>query len=124
LLGAQYADYYRRAKIEETVYELLTEQYELAKVQEAKETPSVKALDPAGIPEKRSFPPRLVIVSLGTFLVLGFSMVWVLGSARWEAVDPKDPRKVFVQEVAGTLIARTRWASRNGNASESSAQGN
>src|SRR6266478_4709071 len=47
LLGAKYADYYRRAKIQETVYELLTEQYELAKVQEAKETPSVKVLDPA-----------------------------------------------------------------------------
>src|SRR6266566_2528782 len=36
LLGAKYADYYRRAKIQETVFELLTEQYELAKVQEAK----------------------------------------------------------------------------------------
>ncbi len=40
LLGAKYAEYYRRAKIQETVYELLTGQYELAKVQEAKETPS------------------------------------------------------------------------------------
>ena len=47
LLGAKYADYYRRTKIQETVFELLTEQYELAKVQEAKETPSVKVLDPA-----------------------------------------------------------------------------
>ncbi len=51
LLGAKYADFYRRAKIQETVYELLTEQYELAKVQEAKETPSVKVLDPAKIPD-------------------------------------------------------------------------
>src|SRR5262249_31591305 len=39
LLGAKYADHYRRAKIQETVFELLTEQYELAKVEEAKETP-------------------------------------------------------------------------------------
>ena len=39
LLGAKYSDYYRRAKIQETVFELLTEQYELAKIQEAKETP-------------------------------------------------------------------------------------
>jgi len=36
LLGAKYADYYRRAKIQETVFELLTEQYELAKVQEVR----------------------------------------------------------------------------------------
>ena len=114
LLGAKYADYYRRAKIQETVYELLTEQSELAKVQEAKETPSVKVLDPARIPEKKSFPPRLVIMFLGTFLTFALSMVWVLGSARWEEADPQDPRKVLLQEVAGTLKARMPWVSRNG----------
>ncbi len=47
LLGVTYADLYRQTKIQETVYELLTQQYELAKVQEAKEIPSVKVLDPA-----------------------------------------------------------------------------
>jgi uncharacterized protein involved in exopolysaccharide biosynthesis len=119
LLGAKYADYYRRAKIQETVYELLTEQYELAKVQEAKETPSVKVLDPGTIPEKKSFPPRLVIMFLGTFLVSAMSVVWVLGSTRWEEVDSQDPRKIFVQEVAGSLGARMLWASRNGHARES-----
>jgi uncharacterized protein involved in exopolysaccharide biosynthesis len=122
LLGAKYADYYRRAKIQETVYELLTEQYELAKVQEAKETPSVKVLDPARIPEKKSFPPRLVIVLLGTFLVSALSVVWVLGAARWEEVDSQDPRKVFVQEVAGVLKARMPRASRNGDAPDASGQ--
>ena len=113
LLGAKYADYYRRAKIQETVYELLTEQYELAKVQEAKETPSVKVLDPARIPEKKSFPPRSVIMFLGTFLTFALSIVWVLGSAHWEEVDPQDPRKVFAEEVAGALKARMPWAPRN-----------
>src|SRR4029077_8422008 len=122
LLGAKYADYYRRAKIQETVYELLTEQYELAKVQEAKETPSVKVLDPARIPERKSFPPRLVIMLLGTFLVSASSVVWVLGAARWEEIDPQDPRKVFAEEVAGTLKARMPWASGNGNAPELRAQ--
>jgi capsule polysaccharide export protein KpsE/RkpR len=114
LLGAKYADYYRRAKIQETVFELLTEQYELAKVQEAKETPSVKVLDPARIPEKKSSPPRLVIMFLGTFLVSAISVVWVLAAARWEEVDPQDPRKILLHEVTGTLKARVPWASRNG----------
>jgi len=122
LLGAKYGDYYRRAKIQETVYELLTGQYELAKVQEAKETPSVKVLDPARIPEKKSFPPRLVIMFLGTFLACAISVLWVLGSARWEEVDPQDPRKVLVQEVAGALKSRTPWASRNGNDPDLSAE--
>jgi uncharacterized protein involved in exopolysaccharide biosynthesis len=114
LLGAKYADHYRRAKIQETVYELLTEQYELAKVQEAKETPSVKVLDPGRIPEKKSFPPRLVIMFLGTFLACAVSMVWVLGSARWAEVDAADPRKVLAKEVVGTLKARIPWTHSNG----------
>ncbi len=122
LLGAKYADYYRRAKIQETVYELLTEQYELAKVQEVKETPSVKVLDPARIPEKKSFPPRLAIMFLGTFLVCAVSMVWVLGSARWDEVDAGDPRKLLALEVVGAVKARIPWASRNGNAAEPSTQ--
>ncbi|HET7208141.1 MAG TPA: Wzz/FepE/Etk N-terminal domain-containing protein [Terriglobales bacterium] len=120
LLGAKYADYYRRAKIQETVFELLTEQYELAKVQEAKETPSVKVLDPGTVPEKKSFPPRLLIMFLGTFLAGSLCVVWVVGADRWNQADPRDPRKMLAQEVAATLKARTRWASRNGAGAESS----
>jgi len=123
LLGAKYGDYYRRAKIQETVFELLTQQYELAKVQEAKETPSVKILDPAGIPEKKSFPPRLVIMFLGTFLALALSVVWVMGSARWEATDALDPRKALLTEIGGTLKANMPWASRNGHTTDLNLQG-
>ncbi len=103
LLGVKYADYYRRAKIEETVYELLTEQYELAKVQEAKETPSVKVLDPAKVPEKKSYPPRLVIILGGTLLTIGLCVVWVVGAKYWEEGDPGDPRRILAQEIAATF---------------------
>jgi uncharacterized protein involved in exopolysaccharide biosynthesis len=122
LLGAQYADYYRQAKIQETVYELLTEQYELAKVEEAKETPSVKVLDPGRIPEKKSFPPRLLMVFLGTFLVVTSSVIWMFGAKRWDDADPNDPRKILAQEVITTLRARAPWAgSQNGDAPSSGA---
>jgi uncharacterized protein involved in exopolysaccharide biosynthesis len=122
LLGVKYADHYRHAKIQETVYELLTEQYELAKVEEAKETPSVKVLDPARVPEWKSSPPRLLLMLLGTFFVFGFSVVWVLGSTHWKEVDPQDPRKIFFQEVAATLKAQAPWASQNGNGAGSRVQ--
>ena len=122
LLGVKYADYYRHAKIQETVYELLTQQYELAKVEEAKETPSVRVLDPARIPERKSFPPRLLIIFLGTFMIFAFSLVWVLGSTGWDEVDPVDPRKILLQEVAGTLRAEAPWASQNGDAPRSTVQ--
>ena len=119
LLGAKYADYYRRAKIQETVFELLTEQYELAKVEEVKETPSVKVLDPALKPERKSFPPRLLIMFLGTFLALSVCVVGVVGSNQWKNADPADPRKILAQEVFATLKAQTHWVSRNGNAFDS-----
>jgi uncharacterized protein involved in exopolysaccharide biosynthesis len=122
LLGVKYAEYYRQAKIQETVYELLTQQFELAKVEEAKETPSVKVLDPARIPEWKSSPPRLVIVLLGTSLVLCCCVVWLLGSTRWKEVDPQDPRKIFAQEVARTLKAQAPWASQNGHGPGSTMQ--
>lgn len=114
LLGVKYSDYYRRAKIQETVYELLTQQCELAKVEEAKETPSVKVLDPGTIPEKKSFPPRLSIMLMGAFLGFASSVVWVLGSTRWNEVDPNDPRKILVHEISETLKAQVPWASQNG----------
>jgi capsule polysaccharide export protein KpsE/RkpR len=114
LLGVTYADLYRRTKIQEVVYETLTQQYELAKVQEAKEIPTVKVLDAANVPEKKSFPPRPLIMFLGTFLSLAFGVVWVLGSTRWAEADPQDPRKVFAQEVLTTLKAQKPWGSQNG----------
>lgn len=109
LLAAKYSDYYRRAKIQETVFELLTQQYELAKVQEAKETPSVKVLDPGRVPEKESSPPRLLIMLLGTLLAFSVSLVSVLRANQWQQADPTDPRKTLAQEVVATVKTRLPW---------------
>jgi len=106
LLGVTYADLYRQNKIQETVYELLTQQYELAKVQEAKEIPTVKVLDAALVPTKKSFPPRSVIVMLGTMLGIAFAMTWIVGKAKWDAIDPDEPRKALATEVFTTVRAR------------------
>ena len=67
VLGYTYYDLYREAKIRETVYEFLTQQYELAKVQEAKELPTVRVMDPAVKPERKSAPRRTLIVGLSVF---------------------------------------------------------
>jgi uncharacterized protein involved in exopolysaccharide biosynthesis len=113
LLGVTYADLYRKTKVEEAVLETLTQEYELAKVQEAKEIPTVKVLDPPNLPDKKSFPPRTLIVLLGTVLAVSLGATWVFGSALWEAVDPADPRRVLAREVFGTAKAALPWASRS-----------
>jgi uncharacterized protein involved in exopolysaccharide biosynthesis len=114
LLGVTYAELYRNNKIQETVFELLTQQCELAKVQEAKETPSVKVLDGAKLPEKKSFPSRLLIMFLGGFLSLMMGAVWVLGKAGWESLDPAHPGKLLAQDTYTTIKADLGLASGNG----------
>jgi hypothetical protein len=105
LLGVTYADLFRQTKIQETVYELLTQQYELAKVQEAKEVPSVKVLDAAVVPSKKSFPPRGLLTVVGTTTALLVVCAWILIRQAWQEMDPQDPGKQFAVEIAGTLRA-------------------
>jgi capsule polysaccharide export protein KpsE/RkpR len=103
LLGVTYADLYRKTKVEETVFEILTQQYELAKVQEAKEIPSAKVLDPPDIPEKKVFPPRTVLTILGTIFALALGAFWVLGKDNWEKTDPEDPGKILVLNMVRSV---------------------
>jgi capsule polysaccharide export protein KpsE/RkpR len=115
LLGVTYADLYRRVQIQEAVYEALTQQFELAKVQEAKETPSVKVLDPATVPERKSFPPRLLIMFLCTFVAGLAAGVFLIARDCWVAVDPDNAGKILAQEVFQSLNAAMPWSSPNGS---------
>jgi uncharacterized protein involved in exopolysaccharide biosynthesis len=118
-LGVGYADRYRNTRVQEVVFTTLTQQYELAKVQEAKETPSVKVLDPPDVPTKKSFPPRLLIIILGTMLTVAGSVWWVLGKESWDQTSPEDPQKVLAQEVMHAVRARMPWVATNGAGSGS-----
>lgn len=94
MLDNTYYDLARQAKINETVYEVLTKQYELAKVEEAKEIPTIKVLDEPLVPERKSWPPRLLIVVLGTIVAFCFAVTWIVGRDSWEALDSHNAYKV------------------------------
>jgi capsule polysaccharide export protein KpsE/RkpR len=78
LLGAVYADLYRKVTIEEALYETLSKQYELARVEEAKEIPPVRVLGSPTYPEKKSAPRRSIIVVLGAALACFGCAMWIL----------------------------------------------
>lgn len=118
LLGVTYADLYRRTRVEEAVYESLTKEYELAKVQEVKEIPTVKVLDHPNIPEKKSFPPRLLITLFGTVFSLAFASAWVIGKTAWDETDSNDPRKALAREVITTVKVHLPQFSRNGSGNQ------
>jgi capsule polysaccharide export protein KpsE/RkpR len=115
LLGVPYADLYRKTSVQEALFEMLTQKYELAKVQEAKELPVVKVLDLPRVPEKKSFPPRTVLTLLGTVLAFACGITWMLGRNAWEQADPDDPGKVLARDVFDTVKTAIPWRSRNGH---------
>lgn len=115
LLGVSYADLYRKMKVEEAVFESLTQEYELAKVEEAKETPSVKVLDAPDIPERKSYPHRFLIIVFGTMVGGVLGVAWVLAKGSWEATDPTDPRKTLSVEVWSDVSRALHWTSTNGS---------
>jgi capsule polysaccharide export protein KpsE/RkpR len=103
LLGVAYYDLYRRVKVQEAVYEILTKQYELAKVQEAREIPTVKVLDKAGLAEKRSFPPRLLLIVLGNFVTFLFIAFRLSAENVWRKLDVNDRRRTLASEIRDTI---------------------
>jgi capsule polysaccharide export protein KpsE/RkpR len=115
LLGVTWTDLYRRVKVQEAVFETLTQQYELAKVEEAKEMPTVKVLDAPDVPEKKSWPPRILIIASGALLSLLVAVGWVVGAAKWHQIDPQDPGKALAEEVVATVKSKRPWLRRNGS---------
>jgi uncharacterized protein involved in exopolysaccharide biosynthesis len=81
VLGLTYNKLYRKVTMEETLYETLTKQYELAKVQEAEEIPQIKVLDAPDVPEHRSSSHRLAIILVGTWLSLLVGALWIIVSS-------------------------------------------
>ncbi len=72
-VSLEYVRLLRDVKVQEAVYELLTQQYEHAKIMELKDTPTVQVLDRASPPEKKTSPKRSRIVIMAAIfsLILG-----------------------------------------------------
>jgi len=75
-LALRYARLLREAKVQQTLYELLTQQYEMARIQEAKDTPTVQVLDEAKVPELKSKPSKRQIVMLSA-ITAGFFAIFL-----------------------------------------------
>ena len=66
----------RDLKYHQMLYELLAKQYEVARLDEAKDPPIIQVLDPAIDPERRTWPRRTLILLLTTFLAFMGSVLW------------------------------------------------
>lgn len=102
-LAVPFADLYRQVRVQETVYELLTQQYEMARIEEARNVPVVSVIDAPGIPEKKVFPPRLLMALLLTSIAFGIASTFILIRDRWTTVSSIDPRKSLALEMMESI---------------------
>jgi hypothetical protein len=70
----------------------------MARIQEAKEIPSVKVLDPASTPERKS-PSWLFIIFAGTFLGTLLACMGYFLKNWWDRWDQDDPRRMLISQV-------------------------
>jgi capsule polysaccharide export protein KpsE/RkpR len=108
-LGLTYSDLQRKMSVEEALWEALTRQYEAARVQEAKEIPTVRVLDVANIPQHKSAPARASIVMLGGMLSLFAACILVFVISFWEKMGTLDEPKKLLTEIVGTTLNSLQW---------------
>jgi len=95
-LGLEYARKMRDLKTQEALFEQLTKQYELAKLNEAKDSSSLQVLDEALPPEDKVRPRRSTVVLMATLASLICSVVLVLVIEFLERMS-ESQRKVYAE---------------------------
>jgi uncharacterized protein involved in exopolysaccharide biosynthesis len=73
----------REQKIQETVFFLMTQRYEMAKIDEARDTSTFQILDHPTVPTYRSRPQRLRIAVLGLFIGLALAGLSIVAPIWW-----------------------------------------
>jgi len=106
-LGVRWANLYRNVRIHETVFDLLSEEYETARIEEAKSIPTVSVIDVPGIPERKAAPHRVLIVLISTFISLVLTAAFLLARRSWRAMDDEDARRILATRIGMTI--RNRW---------------
>lgn len=106
----EYVRRLRDVKYYETIFEVLARQFELAKLDEAKQGAMVQVVDPAVVPDKRSFPKRSLIVlgaALGG-LMLGIATAFAIAGLQRMKEDPETALKL--ERISGIIRLKRRTA--------------
>ena len=104
----EYVRALRDVKYYDTIFNILAQQYELAKLDQAKEGALIQVVDPAIPPDRKSSPKRALIVILATFAGLLVAIFWTLFQAGLERLkeDPEAASKLTLLRRAFSLRVR------------------
>ncbi len=74
----------RDVRYHETLFELMARQYEMARVDEAKQGQAIQVVDQALVPDRRSWPPRTLLVLLAFIGGMMVAAFWVVLRSSWQ----------------------------------------
>ncbi|MGH9560575.1 MAG: GNVR domain-containing protein, partial [Terracidiphilus sp.] len=111
--GMEYVRRLRDVKYYETIFEILSRQFELAKLDEAKEGAIIQVVDPATIPDRKSFPKRTLIVIVSTFVGFLLAISCALCVAAMERLKSDSETASKLAFLRDAVSIRKRAAIRN-----------
>ena len=79
----------REVEIQNTLFTFLIQQYEEAKIQEAKDTPTVQVLDRAVVPDKKYKPKRAILVIFYSFLSIVITSLYIIIKPAFSSLPEK-----------------------------------
>jgi len=102
--GLEYIQKLRNVKYNETIFDLLARQYEIAKVDEARQGATVQIVDRAVAPDRRSSPQRTLIVLGFAFLGLIFGVIWALGAESIFRISKNPAERSRLEALKGLIV--------------------
>jgi tyrosine-protein kinase Etk/Wzc len=102
--GLEYVRKLRDVKYYETMYELLAKQFEMAKIDEARQGALVQVVDLAVPPDRRTSPKRAIIVLISTFIGFLLTTFWVSAQAALSIVRRNPVNSERLDELKMSLI--------------------
>ncbi|MGZ8983651.1 MAG: GumC family protein [Methylotenera sp.] len=96
--GLEYMRKMREVKYQETLFELLSKQFEIAKIDEAKEAATIQVVDKALPPERKSKPKRALMVLLFTIMAffIGILFAFFREASERASQDPESAARMHL----------------------------
>jgi len=96
---------YRDIEIYTAILEFIVPIYEQSKLEEQKNIPVLQVIDYGVVPEKKAYPPRLLMAMIATFMILSFISLFIV--FREIIQNTQNPRLIHIKRQLKTWRKRS-----------------
>jgi uncharacterized protein involved in exopolysaccharide biosynthesis len=107
----EYVRKLRDVKYYETIFDLLARQYEVAKVDEARQGAVVQVVDRAIVPDRKSWPKPTIILPAAAVLGMFLGVVWAFAAEGMRRVASNPAERLRLDTLKGLMSSNAKVAS-------------